>query len=168
VILNKKYGRLGLITYPYILLFEFVAPIVEIIGYLMLIYLIFTGQVNWDTFWIMFFAIYTFSMMLSSFVMFYDFVQGGSYNKSHNYIKLLIAGILEPFIYHPFISFFSLNGYFNFLVGKRAEWKSIKRQGLQQSSSDGKIPSDMSGSDFGGTGNTLAQPQAAVAQIPTS
>lgn len=131
IILNKKYRRLGLITYPYIFFFEFLAPLVEVLGYFMLIYLIFTGGVNWDTFWIMFFAIYSFSIMLSSFVVFYDYIQGGSYNKSRNYLKLVIAAIVEPFIYHPFISFFSLNGYWQFITKQHAVWKSIERKGVK-------------------------------------
>lgn len=165
IIFNKKYRRLGLITYPYIVLFEFLAPIVEVIGYFMLIYLIFTGGVNWDTFWIMFFAIYTFSMMLSSFVVFYDFVQGGSYNSSHNYLKLLLAGLVEPFLFHPFISFFSLNGYLNFIIGKKAVWKSIKRQGINQTGTGEKITSGTPTSPIGDSTGAMAQPQAAVAPI---
>lgn len=131
LILKKKYRRLGLITYPYIVLFEFLAPIIEFVGYFMLVYLIFTGQVNWDTFWIMAAAIYAFAMMLSSFVVFYDYIQGGSYTKNHNYIKLVVAALIEPFVYHPFITIFSLNGYFNYLTRQRAVWKSIERKGVK-------------------------------------
>jgi len=133
VLFNKKYRRLGLVTYPYILLFEFFSPIVEFVGYFMLVYLIFTGQVNWDTFWIMACAIYLFAMMLSSFVVFYDQIQGGSYDNSTNYLKLVIAALLEPFLYHPFVSFFALNGYFKFITKQRAVWKSIERKGMKRS-----------------------------------
>lgn len=132
VLCNKKYRKLGLVTYPYIFLFEFLAPVVEVLGYVMLIYLIFTGGINWDTFWIMASAIYTFAMMLSSFVVFYDFIQGGSYDKSHNYIKLVLAALIEPFIYHPFIVFFALHGYFQYISGQRANWKSIERKGMKK------------------------------------
>lgn len=129
---NKKYKKLGLISMPYTFLFEFLAPIIEFVGLLMIIYLAFTGGINWNTFWIMFFAIYLFSVMISQFIIFYDFINGGSYSKTSSYWKLFIAGICEPFVYHPLIVFFSLRGYFNYLIGTRASWGAMTRKGVKQ------------------------------------
>lgn len=130
LIMNPKYKRLGLVTMPYTFLFEFLAPVIEVSGLLFMIYLVFIGGINWDTFLVTFFAIYTFSVMLSTFVVFYDFILGKSYTKTKSYLKLMFAAVLEPFIYHPLIVVSSLIGYYNFIVGKKAVWKSIKRSGM--------------------------------------
>lgn len=135
LLFNRKYRRLGLITYPYIFMFEFLAPVIEFVGGLLLIYLIFTGGVNWDTFWIMFAAIYLFSVMLSQFIIFYDFILGGSYNKIRNYWKLFVAGLVEPFLYHPLIVMFSLRGYFNYIIGTQAVWGAMTRTGTKKRNS---------------------------------
>jgi cellulose synthase/poly-beta-1,6-N-acetylglucosamine synthase-like glycosyltransferase len=131
LIFNRKYKRLGLITLPYTFLFEFMAPVIEISGLLFMIYLAFTGGINWHTFFVTFFAIYTFSFMLSTFVVFYDFILGSSYTRIKSYLKLLMAAIFEPFIYHPIIVISSIIGYYNFITGRKAVWKSMERTGMR-------------------------------------
>lgn len=132
MICRPRYRRLGLITFPYVLLYEFLAPIIEICGLGTLIYLIFTNGVNWHTFWIMFAAIYLFSLMLSGFVVFYDYLAGGSYTRNTSYFRLVMAAILEPVFYHPFIVFFTIRGYINFLLGTRAVWGEMTRTGTKK------------------------------------
>ena len=132
IIGNKAYRSMGLISYPYTFLFEFLAPVIELVGTCLIIYLTFTGGVNWNTFWIMAGAIYLFSLMISQFIIFYDYIQGGSYTKTSNYTKLVVAGIVEPLIYHPMIVFFSIRGYFNYLIGASAVWGAMTRTGVKQ------------------------------------
>lgn len=129
---RRKYGRLGLITFPYVILFEFLAPVIEFVGMLMTLYLLFTGGINWNTFWVMLLCIYIFGMMLSSFVVFYDYLCGGSYNSNRSYWSLLLAAFLEPFLYHPLIVCFSLRGYFNYIIGTRAVWGDMTRTGTKK------------------------------------
>lgn len=113
---------------PYILLFEFMAPIIELVGTLMFIYLVFTGGVNWDTFWIVFLMLYVFAVMLSQFVVFYDYILGSSYTKARSYWKLVVAAMVEPFTYHPVITFCSLRGYLNYILGTKASWGAMTRK----------------------------------------
>ena len=133
LLFNRKYKRLGLITMVYTFLFEFMAPIIETVGLLLMIYLAFTGGINWDTFFVTFFAIYIFSFMLSAFVVFYDFILGSSYTKLRSYLKLLLAAALEPIIYHPIIVFCSIVGYFKYVTRQKAVWKAMERTGMKRS-----------------------------------
>lgn len=132
MLLNPTYRRLGMITFPYVFLFEFLAPVIEAVGLVVLLYLIFTDGVNWQTFWVVFFAVYFFSVMLSGFVIFYDYISGGSYTRNVSYLKLVVAAILEPFLYHPLITFFSIKGYYNYLTGAAAVWGEMTRTGVQK------------------------------------
>ena len=128
MILNPKYRNLGMITLPYILLFEFMAPIIETVGMVMFIYLVFTGGVNWDTFWVVFTMMYVFAVMLSQFVVFYDYILGSSYTKAISYWKLLAAAIVEPFTYHPIITYCSIRGYLNYIFRTKASWGAMTRK----------------------------------------
>ena len=119
----------------YTFLFEFMAPIIEFTGLLFMIYLVFAGGINWDTFFVTFFAIYTFSFMLSTFVVFYDFILGTSYTSIRSYLKLLLAAALEPFIYHPLIVVCSIVGYLKFITRQKAVWKSMERTGVKRKDS---------------------------------
>lgn len=128
ILFNPKYKTLGLVTMPYAFAFEFLAPIIEFIGTIMLIYLIFTDGVNWERFFLMFATIYIFSLLLSNFVFFYDYILGSSYTKSRSYLPLFLAAMFEPFIYHPIITFCSIRGYFNFLINTKAKWGNMTRK----------------------------------------
>ena len=117
---------------PYTFTFEFLAPMIEIIGICLIIYLALTGGVNWDTFFVMFGAIFLFSVMLSSFVVFYDYLLGSSYHKSNSYALLLLAGLLEPIFYHPLVVYSTIRGYYNYLTRKKAVWGDMNRQGVKK------------------------------------
>lgn len=127
---NRKYRQLGLLTLPYLLIFEFAAPVVEAVGFLSLIWLAATGGVNWGTALIIFLAIYAFCFSLSAVVIFYDYTLGGSYRKFSSYLWIVLAAALEPFVYHPMIVFFSLRGYFNYIFNTKAVWGEMTRKGF--------------------------------------
>lgn len=115
---------------PYLLIFEFFAPMIEFVGILTLSFLAFTGAVNWNTAIVIFLAIYAFCLTLSMVVIFYDYTLGGSYKKLKAYLWILLAAMLEPFIYHPMVVFFSLKGYWNYFIKKKAVWGEMTRKGF--------------------------------------
>lgn len=131
LLFNRKYKRLGLISMPYTFLFEFLAPIIEIVGFGMTVYLAFTGGISWFSFFVTFLAIYVFSYMLSTFVVFYDYILGSSYTSRMSYLKLLLAAAFEPIIYHPLIVISSLVGYFRYITRQKAVWVSMERTGMK-------------------------------------
>lgn len=133
-IFNRKYKRMGLITLPWVGVFEFLAPFIEGLGFITFVYLAFTGGVNWHSALVMFLAIYTFCFALSLVVIFYDYTLGGSYRKFSSYLWLVGASLLEPFLYHPLIVFFSLKGYCDYIVQTKAVWGVMTRKG-----SDNKV-----------------------------
>lgn len=111
MIFNRRYRQLGLVTLPYLMIFELAAPLIEFIGTLVLIILAITGSVNWATALVIFLTIYTFCLSLSIVVIFNDYTLGGSYRKFKSYLWIIMAAFLEPFIYHPMVVFFSLRGF---------------------------------------------------------
>lgn len=131
LLFNRKYKRLGLISMPYTFLFEFLAPIIETVGLGMTVYLAFTGGISWFSFFVTFLAIYAFSYMLSTFVVFYDYILGSSYTSRMSYLKLLLAATFEPIIYHPLIVISSLVGYFRYITRQKAVWVSMERTGMK-------------------------------------
>lgn len=131
LLFNRKYKRLGLISMPYTFLFEFLAPIIETVGLGMTVYLAFTGGISWFSFFVTFLAIYVFSYMLSTFVVFYDYILGSSYTNRMSYLKLLLAAAFEPIIYHPLIVISSLVGYYRYITRQKAVWVSMERTGMK-------------------------------------
>lgn len=127
---NRKYSRLGKITLPYLFIFEFLAPVIEFFGFFTFIFLAVIGAINWGNALIMFLAIYTFCVLLSMVVISFDYTIGGSYKTVKSYLWILLAAMAEPFIYHPMVVFFSIRGYWNYLIGKKAVWGEMTRKGF--------------------------------------
>lgn len=129
---NRRYSRLGMITLPYVFVFELLAPIIEFVGFLVFVYQAFTGVVNWTSALVIFLGLYTFCFVLSLVVMFNDYTLGGSFRKLRSYLWLVGAALLEPFLYHPFTVIFSLKGYWNHVFNKQAVWGTMSRKGFSK------------------------------------
>ncbi|WP_430612153.1 glycosyltransferase family 2 protein [Flavobacterium sp. JP2137] len=130
---NRKYGRMGLITLPFILFFELLAPIIEIIGLFFLLYLFLTAQVNMKTFWLMFSYVYLIGLCISIFTISLDFSVKKQYRTLSEYLQLIAFSSLEAFVYHPFIMVFTLVGYVQLLTQKEFKWGKMTRKGFTQS-----------------------------------
>lgn len=132
VLFNRKYKRIGLITFPYIFIFEFLAPIIETIGILSFIYLIIFNKVNWGMAYIILLYSYTFAIFITTLVVVQDHIIFNHYKKSREVFRLILMGFLEPILYHPLIVFFSIKGYITFYLGKELKWGTMTRTGVNE------------------------------------
>lgn len=136
MIFNRTYKQTGLITLPYMVVFEFLAPIIEVCGLTVFLILALTGAINWYTMWVLFLAIYLFCQFLSLVVITYDYYVGTLYKRGYEYVWIIMASILEPFLYHPLITFFSLKGYVSYIFSRDFKWGKMTRRGFGRGESD--------------------------------
>lgn len=132
LLFNRKYGRLGMFVLPYALLFEFLAPIVEAIGIVFLLVLLFTNQLNSDTFWLMLLFVYMIGVTMSLATITLDLSVKKHYKNYRDYIKLVLVSSFEAILYHPLIVFFSIRGYFEFLFKSDFAWGAMTREGFSK------------------------------------
>ncbi|WP_026814405.1 glycosyltransferase family 2 protein [Arenibacter certesii] len=130
---NPKYGRTGWIVMPYALIFELLAPIIEFTGFLFLVYLMLTNQVNFSTFWLMLLFVYLIGVTISLITISYDLSVKKVYRSYTDYLWLIFFSSLEALFYHPLIVIFSLKGYLEFLFLKEFKWGKMTRQGYSKS-----------------------------------
>jgi len=131
---NPHYGPIGAFTLPFIFTFEFIAPMLEAGGYIFMIWLLIIGGINWDTAFLIFGMIYTFSVLMCFFLLYFDYSTNAVnwYNRRLSYWHLAFAAFIEPFIYHPIITYCSNVGYFQYITGQTAIWKPIARTGVKK------------------------------------
>lgn len=133
LLFNRHYGKVGLVMLPYLLIFELLAPLIEFSGIAITIYFLFTNKVNFETAYLLLSFIFVFFVLISAITVVYDLVINKLYNRYREYAKLFSCALIEIFIYHPFIIFFNVKGYIDFLFKQRFEWGAMKRQGVQVS-----------------------------------
>lgn len=129
---NPKYGRAGLITFPYNFFFELLAPIIELTGIIYYIYLILTGGVNYTFALLLLAFVYTYSVMITTMAILWDQLAFRHYKSWKEVVYLCSTAFLEFLLYHPLIVIFSLRGYYYFLTGKKHSWGNMQRQGFGQ------------------------------------
>jgi cellulose synthase/poly-beta-1,6-N-acetylglucosamine synthase-like glycosyltransferase len=131
LLFNKKYGKLGLLGYPYWLVFEYLAPIIEFLGILWFLFLAITGRLNWPFFFLLLGFVYFFAVSLSIWAVLFEEVTFHKYEKRRDVLKLIGTAFLEPFLYHPMVMLMSIKGNIDKLL-KRNTWGKMERKGFNQ------------------------------------
>ncbi|OOV16266.1 glycosyltransferase [Flavobacterium sp. LM4] len=127
---NPKYRSLGLVSYPYWLVFERLAPIIEVAGILYFGILIALNEVRWDYALAFIILAYTFSVMFSIVAIFSEELTYHQYKKKSIGFKLIIIAFLEPFVIHPIILYSAIKGNINYYFYKKIEWGHMTRKGM--------------------------------------
>ncbi|NDW09992.1 glycosyltransferase [Dysgonomonas sp. 520] len=129
---NRKYGRTGLLLMPYIFFFEFLAPVIETIGIIMMIYFLFTKQINFETVYVLLGFVYLLGITVSAITVILDISVSKLYRRFREYGKLIFFSFFEFIGFHLLVVFFNIKGYISFLSRQNFEWGAMKRQGFDQ------------------------------------
>ncbi len=127
--LNPRYKRIGLISYPYWVLFEWLAPLLETFGLIITFYLALFGVLNVAYFIAMIFLVYSFAVTYSMIALLIEELTFYQYNRIRDIIKLFLAALLEPIVYHPYLLYCAVRGNYDFLLGKN-NWEKFSRKGF--------------------------------------
>lgn len=126
---NPKYGILGFLSYPYWLFFEWLAPILEFTGLVVFFILAIFGHINWEYSGILFFMVFSFSILLSTIAVLFEERSYHQYTSGKDIFKLLILGFIEPVFYHPLTVYWSIRGNIDKFTGKKS-WGTMTRAGF--------------------------------------
>ncbi|MDP3312697.1 glycosyltransferase family 2 protein [Lutibacter sp.] len=127
---NPKYGALGLLSYPYWLIFERLAPIFEVVGIIYFTVLMMLNYVRWD-FSLAFFSLaYLFTLLLSIAAIYSEELTYHQYKKKGTGFKLLLTAILEPIVLHPFVLYAAVRGNYDYYFNKKKKWGVMQRKGM--------------------------------------
>lgn len=127
---NPKYGSFGLLSYPYWLIFERLAPIIESVGVIYFVILIALKEVRWE-FALSFLCLsYLFSVLFSIVAIYSEELTFHQYKKKGTGFKLVLLSALEPFLLHPFVLYAAIRGNIDYYFNKKKKWGRMERKGL--------------------------------------
>ncbi len=130
--LNRKYGKLGILGYPYWLLFEYLAPIIEFLGILWFFFLVITSRLNWPFFLLLTGFVYFFAVSLSIYAVLFEEITFHKYERRRDVLRLVGTAFLEPLFYHPMVMLMSIKGNLDKLFNKKS-WGKMERKGFTKS-----------------------------------
>ncbi len=130
---NPAYGLMGMLSYPFWMLFEWLAPIIELSGILYLFYMIFSNQLHWGIAALIFLMFISFAVSISIFALFIEEISFYKYSKKRDTLILILTALLEPFLFHPLIVTWSIKGNIDYLRGVKT-WGNMARAGFSTAS----------------------------------
>jgi len=127
---NPKYGRLGVLSYPYWFFYEWLAPILEFFGMLSIIVFGFFGVLNLPFFFAITAFLYVFSVMFSFYAILWDVYSYNEYTKTKDILILMFCAIVEPVVFHPIAVYAAIRGNYKKLFNIKSGWGSQVRKGF--------------------------------------
>lgn len=129
LLFNGKYGKLGLMGYPYWLFFEWLAPIMEFIGILIFIFLAVSGKLNLSFFLLLLGFVYFFAVSLSIWSVLFEEITFHKYDKRRDVLKLVLTAFLEPLFFHPLALLMTIKGNID-KIRRKTAWGRHDREGF--------------------------------------
>jgi cellulose synthase/poly-beta-1,6-N-acetylglucosamine synthase-like glycosyltransferase len=129
IFFNRKYGRFGMLGYPYWFFFEWFVHVIEFVGIVYFLILILFGEINWQFFGIMFAFIYSYAVGLSIWAILFEELTFHKYERRRDVLILVVTAFLEPFFYHPMVLYWAVRGNIDYLSGNR-KWGEMIRKGF--------------------------------------
>ncbi|MFQ5996632.1 MAG: glycosyltransferase [Dehalococcoidales bacterium] len=129
MMLNPKYGAIGMVAFPYFALFEMLAPIVELSGYIIIPLSYALGIVNFLFFALFLTVAILIGVILSTGSVVLEELSFRRYPKTSDILKLITTGFLENFGYRQMTVWWRVKGFWDYFTGKTA-WGMMERKGF--------------------------------------
>ncbi|GAB2500839.1 glycosyltransferase family 2 protein [Algoriphagus taiwanensis] len=128
--LNPRYNTIGMVSFPFWSVFEKAGPIIEILGVIYTVILVYLGDFSAVYFFALLLLMYLLSILVSSFSILYEQIAFNHYKDKKDLNRLIWTIIIEPFTVHPKVVWWGLKGHWDFIKGKGG-WGSMIRKGFK-------------------------------------
>ncbi|QCX00075.1 glycosyltransferase family 2 protein [Aggregatimonas sangjinii] len=127
---NPKYGRLGMLSYPYWFFYEWMAPLLEFFGVFTIFIFYYIGILNFPFFVAITAFIYMYSIMFSFYAILWDVYSYNEYRNTKDILTLMLCAIIEPIAFHPIVVWAAVRGNYKKLFKIKSGWGSQVRKGF--------------------------------------
>ena len=130
MLFNPRYGTVGLIGMPYFFLFEFLGPVIELIGYIAFVVGLALGVINGVFALAFFLAAVGLGVLLSTAAVFLEELRLERYPSWRDLVKLVLYGVLENFGYRQLNTLWRAMAIVSFLRNN-TDWGAMERRGFE-------------------------------------
>jgi cellulose synthase/poly-beta-1,6-N-acetylglucosamine synthase-like glycosyltransferase len=129
LLLNPKYGRIGLITMPFFFFGEMLAPVIELAGYVLTLLGFVLGLLSPQFALLFLLVALGYQMFLSIWAVILEETTFHVYGRFRDFLRMLGYAIAEPFGYRQITVYWRLRGFWNALRGL-THWGEMRRTGF--------------------------------------
>jgi cellulose synthase/poly-beta-1,6-N-acetylglucosamine synthase-like glycosyltransferase len=138
MLLNPRYGVIGMVAMPFFFFFEMLGPIIEFAGYIVFTLSLVAGIVHFRFAVLFFFVAIVLGIVLSVGSLVLEELSFRKYPRYRHIAKLFIYAVVENFGYRQLNTWWRLMGIIDYFRGKKS-WGAMERKGMKKehTSTDG-------------------------------
>jgi len=129
MLLNPRYGRVGMVAVPYFWLFEALAPVIEVTGFLVFVAALLLGALEPGLLWLFLALAVLHGMLLSQVAAGVEAMLLQRYPRPSDRVRLLAAAFLEFLGFHQLLTLERFVATFQAATGRRG-WGTMRRVGI--------------------------------------
>ncbi len=129
MLFNPRYGRVGLVSFPFYVFGEMFAPLIETAGYIGLIVGVCFGVVDTQLALLLLVVAVGYGLLLSLWSVVLEEATFRRYPRRGDFTKLLFFAFLEPFGYRQLTVWFRVKAFWSYARGVR-HWGDMQREGF--------------------------------------
>jgi cellulose synthase/poly-beta-1,6-N-acetylglucosamine synthase-like glycosyltransferase len=127
---NPRYGRIGLVALPYYVVFELLAPFIELGALVLLPLGLWADAVDLAFAWRFALVAYGYGLLISLVSLFIEEVSFHRYPRWSDLLRGVLAAIAENFGYRQILAAWQVTGAAGAWRGRTATWGTMHRQGF--------------------------------------
>lgn len=139
MLFNPRFGRVGWIAFPFFFFGEMLAPLVEVLGYLVLVASIAFGIFDLSYARLFFAAALGYGILTSLWAVLLEEMSFRKYTRRSDLLKLVWFSLVEPFGYRQLTVFYRASSFVHYLRGS-TKWGVMTREGAPEEGAGG-VPS---------------------------
>ena len=129
---SRNGGAPGWLAFPFMVLFEWLGPVVELGGYLFMAYAYAFGLVSWEAFSAFLMMAVGLGILLSASGLLLEEISFHMYPRFRHLAILALVVVLENFGYRQLNSWWRLVGLYRWATQRESSWGEMKRKGVGQ------------------------------------
>ncbi len=137
MLLNPKYGVIGVLALPYFLLFEMLGPFVEVLGYLSVLLAWLLGILNTEFFLLFLLVAVFYGIFLSVAAVLLEEISFRRYPSWEDLARLIWYAIWENIGYRQLLAVFKVKAFFDF-IRRRRRWGEMGHRGFRPAAAPGQ------------------------------
>ena len=135
MLLNPRYGFVGMFAFPYFVLFEMFGPLVETLGYVLTIVGLLFHIISTSVAILFFTVSIAFGILLSTSAVILDELTPCRFPYWKHTLTLFAAAVLENFGFRQVLTLWRAQGLWDGIRGKKTSWGVMVRRGFSSAPS---------------------------------
>lgn len=130
LLLNPRYGTVGMLSMPYFFFVEMLGPLIEMVGYIIMVLSIYLGLMS-KFFIFAFLMAFLFGILFSFSAILFEQISYKRYKGVKDILSLLISSLFEQFVYRQLTVWWRVRSLWNFKKGSKS-WGTIERKSFRK------------------------------------